>query len=289
MAALKAERSMLISAAQGRVWNAITHAAQISKWFDSAMQWEFEPQAGANMTFRYEGQVIGYGKVVAAEPQTHFAFRWTPEPGVPVESLVTFRLAPEGEQTRVTISEEGYEALPEDLRQRRYEMNDVGWVITLKNLSAYVQAPDDATFAVTALYRRLLDCWNMQNATAYAALFAHQGHVVGFDGSLMHGKAEIEATLSAIFADHPTATYVSKVRGVDFLAPDVAVVRAVVGMVPRGGSEINPATNAIQSLVAVRQGESWKIALFQNTPAQFHGRPQLAEALTSELQALVQG
>lgn|GEM_PF-175016 len=286
-ATMKAERSLVISAAQDRVWRAITNAAQISKWFDGSMQWEFEARAGANMTFRYDSKVIGYGKVVTADPQTHFAFHWTPEPDVPVESLVTFRLEPAGDGTRVTVSEEGFEALPVDLRQRRYEMNSNGWGITLKNLDAYLQAPDEVTFAVTSLYRRLLDCWNFRNAAAYAALFIDDCHVVGFDGSLMNGKDEIESTLSGIFKDHPTAAYVSKVRGVDFLAPEVAIVRAVAGMVSPGEKEVKSERNTIQTLIAVRQGESWKISLFQNTPAQFHGHPELVEALTQELQALV--
>lgn len=54
-------------------------------------------------------------------------------------------------------------------------------------------------------------------------------------------------------------------------------------MVPPGGSDINPAVNAIQSLVAVRREDLWRIALFQTTPAAFHGRPELSEQLTSEL------
>jgi len=58
-------------------------------------------------------------------------------------------------------------------------------------------------------------------------------------------------------------------------------------MLPRGKSEINPATNAIQSLLAVRRNENWRIALFHNTPAAFHGRPQASQELTEELQKSV--
>jgi hypothetical protein len=43
----------------------------------------------------------------------------------------------------------------------------------------------------------------------------------------------------------------------------------------------------VQVLVAVRRADVWRVAFFQNTPAQFHGRPELAEALTAELRALV--
>jgi uncharacterized protein (TIGR02246 family) len=140
---------------------------------------------------------------------------------------------------------------------------------------------------IVALYRGVLAAWNARDAAAYAALFEEAAEVVGFDGSQMHGRGEIERTLGQIFADHVTARYVGIVRGVTWLAPGVALLRAVVGMVPPGTTEINPAVNAVQALAAVRRGAAWRVAFFQNTPAQFHGRPDLAEALTAELRALV--
>lgn len=146
-------------------------------------------------------------------------------------------------------------------------------------------ATDDAS--VSALYYALLESWNRRDAAAYAALFAEDGSVVGFDGSQMNGREEIEVSLRQIFADHQTAAYVGKIRETRFLSPTIAVVRAVVGMVPPGQSEINPAVNAIQGVVAVRRDGEWRIALAQNTPAQFHGRPELAAALTDELRQLL--
>ena len=46
-----------------------------------------------------------------------------------------------------------------------------------------------------------------------------------------------------------TAAYVGKVRDTRFLTPHVAIPRAVLGMVPEGQTDINPASNAIQSLI----------------------------------------
>ena len=45
------------------------------------------------------------------------------------------------------------------------------------------------------------------------------------------------------------------------------------------------AVNAIQILVAARRDGQWRIELFQNTPAAFHGRPEASEVLTAELRA----
>ena len=134
-----------------------------------------------------------------------------------------------------------------------------------------------------ALYQQLLDAWNDQNAVAFGGLFADEGSAVGFDGSTMNGRQEIVATLREIFAHHRTASYVAKVREVRQLGDEVVLLRAVVGMRPPGSAELNPAVNAIQSLVMTGQGANMRIALLHNTPAAFHGRPELAEHLTHEL------
>ena len=140
---------------------------------------------------------------------------------------------------------------------------------------------------VRALYSQLLESWNKRNADDYATLFAEDGNLVGFDGSPLNGLAEIASHVRQIFADHPTATYIGKIREVRFLTPEVALLRAVAGMVSPGQSDVNPAVNTIQTLIAVQRAGKWRIALFQNTPAQFHGRPELAQALTEELRQLL--
>lgn len=140
---------------------------------------------------------------------------------------------------------------------------------------------------VAALYRQLLDSWNRRDASAFAALFDDEGQSIGFDGSPMSGRDEIATVLGQIFADHITATYVSKIRSIRLLAPGVALLGAVVGMVPPGQADINPAVNAMQTMVAVNRAGKWRIALLQNTPAQFHGRPEMADALTRELRELL--
>jgi uncharacterized protein (TIGR02246 family) len=81
--------------------------------------------------------------------------------------------------------------------------------------------------------------------------------------------------------------YVTKIRSAKGLGPDAALLHAVAGMVPPGGMEIMPQQNAIQTVVARRGDQGWSVALFQTTPAQFHGRPELADALTVELAHLV--
>jgi uncharacterized protein (TIGR02246 family) len=141
---------------------------------------------------------------------------------------------------------------------------------------------------IRGLYEELLGQWNDGDAPGYADLFLENGGIVGFDGSTVDTRAEIFAHLTGIFAHHATAAYVAKIKNVRFLNADVAVLSAVAGLVPPGQSEINPAVNAIQTLVAQRKDQRWRIALFQNTPAAFHGRPKVAQALTKELQVVLE-
>jgi uncharacterized protein (TIGR02246 family) len=136
---------------------------------------------------------------------------------------------------------------------------------------------------VGLLYQELLKQWNKRRASEMTHLFTEDGNLVGFDGSQINGRSEARSVLSQIFADHQTASYLGIVKEVRLLSPDVAILRAVAVMVPPGQSDINPEVNAVQTLVSVKQQNKWSIALFQNTPAAFHGRPELSERLTEEL------
>ena len=147
--------------------------------------------------------------------------------------------------------------------------------------------PSSDEIEVRTLYRQMLDGWNQRSADAFAVPFAPDGEVIGFDGSQMNGRAEIAATLGQIFADHVTAPYVSKAKSVRLLSSEVAVLRAIVGMVPPGQSDLNPAVNAHQTLVAAKRDGTWRIELLQNTPAQFHGRPELVQQMTEELRQVL--
>jgi uncharacterized protein (TIGR02246 family) len=141
----------------------------------------------------------------------------------------------------------------------------------------------DAHAAARDLYTRLIDAWNARDAEAFAGLFADDGVSIGFDGSQATGH-EIREHLANVFGDHPTAPYIAKVREVRALGHESVLLRAIVGMVPPGGDSLNPDANALQSLVAVRGPDGWQVALFQNTPAEHHGRPEAVEEHTAEIE-----
>jgi uncharacterized protein (TIGR02246 family) len=138
-----------------------------------------------------------------------------------------------------------------------------------------------------SLYFRLIEGWNAADAEAMAGAVARDGLVIGFDGSQMLGREQVAAELGRIFADHETASYVTKVRSVTAVGDSGGLLLAVAGMVPPRGSELMPERNAIQSVAARRTGDGWEVVLFQTTPARFDGRPELVDALTAGLSELL--
>jgi uncharacterized protein (TIGR02246 family) len=144
--------------------------------------------------------------------------------------------------------------------------------------------PDaDGDRASRELYARLLEAWDKRNARDFALLFSSEGSLVGFDGSQVNGQLEIGAHLTEVFTHHQTPRYIGIIREVRQLSADVALLRANAGLIPVDKDDIDPALNAVQALVAVQKGGTWKIAHFQNTPAAFHQRPDQAKQLSEEL------
>lgn len=146
---------------------------------------------------------------------------------------------------------------------------------------------DKVATAIPELYFSLIAAWNNADATGFAEGFTTEGTMVGFDGSMVNGRGEIEHHLREIFAHHKTATYVCKVRFVRALGESHALLEAVAGMVPPGGTDINPDVNAVQCLTASKTDGEWHIEHYQNTPAAFFGRPELQHALSDELRRLL--
>jgi uncharacterized protein (TIGR02246 family) len=140
--------------------------------------------------------------------------------------------------------------------------------------------------AVRALYGALIDGWNDHDGAAMAATFADDGIVIGFDGSVHSGRTTVGAEMARIFADHETGRYAVKVRDLRAVGSSGMVLRAIAGLVPPGKSTVNPETNSHQTIVAEQRDGRWQVVLFQNTAARFHGRPELVEEMTRELQAV---
>lgn len=135
-------------------------------------------------------------------------------------------------------------------------------------------------------YRELLAAWNRRDANGFAALFSEDGYAVAFDGSAMNGRAEIASTLSTVFQNERTGFYAASISDVREIAPGVVLLRAVVGTIPPDSFDLNLMVKAIQSVVLLERSDDVKVVLLQSTPAAFHGRSEVAEVLSLELEQI---
>jgi uncharacterized protein YndB with AHSA1/START domain len=78
-------------------------------------------------------------------PEKLFSFTWHPfavdqemDYSKEIPTLVEFRLEATPSGTRVTVTESGFEHVPEARRAEAFRMNEGGWTQQAKNLEEYV-------------------------------------------------------------------------------------------------------------------------------------------------------
>ena len=131
---LKITRSITVAAGRERVWQAITTPGQIGQWFEKL---EFARLAvGEPIQFSWGEK----GEIAIVEPMDRFGFRWQIAPPNAARTLVIFELETVPEGTRITVTEQGFEALPDEVREIHVKNNTQGWEKLLDELIAYVQA-----------------------------------------------------------------------------------------------------------------------------------------------------
>ncbi len=81
------------------------------------------------------------------EPESLFSFTWHPyaveiDVGYSLEppTLVTFLLEPIAGGCRWTVTESGFERIPEQRRAEAFRMNDGGWAAQMENIAEYLAA-----------------------------------------------------------------------------------------------------------------------------------------------------
>ena len=126
---------------------------------------------------------------------------------------------------------------------------------------------------VRALHERLMDGWNAGSAADFAAAWTESGSLVGFDGTHLRGRAEIERFHEPLFRTYLRGTrLVGDVQSVRWLAPGVALMHTTGGTIPRGKSRPSRERDSLQTLVAVEEDGQWRLAAFQNTRVRPIGR-----------------
>lgn len=123
-----------------KVWKALTDRDEMKKWyFDLA---EFKPQVGFEFSFTggtEENKYLHLCRITEVVPQQKLAYTWRYD-GYPGDSLVTFELFPQGEETRLVLTHAGLDTFPAD--QPDFNQNNFkeGWTyITGTSLKSYLE------------------------------------------------------------------------------------------------------------------------------------------------------
>lgn len=136
-----------LKAPLSRVWRAISDHKEFGQWFRVKLDGPFKPGSVSTgkMTFPGYEDYPWRAIVERMEPQRLFSFRWhdyNEKSGVDLAeqatTLVEFRLEPTAEGTRLTITESGFEALPDHRRIEVLRDNTEGWNIQANNIAAHV-------------------------------------------------------------------------------------------------------------------------------------------------------
>ncbi len=138
------ERDILIAAPVERVWELITSAEHLGRWFgDSGAEIDLRP--GGALSLTWQGQETVQGRVEAVESPHRFSWRWLQvresraEPTPANSTLIEFTLAAEGDSTRVFVVESGFDALDLDAAARAdlFASHFRGWTLELGELVDY--------------------------------------------------------------------------------------------------------------------------------------------------------
>ena len=128
-----------INARPERVWQALTDPKQLEAWFSPGAAWEIPSlEVGGQAIWHSSENETDVHSIEVVEPPHRFALRWLPEqPATPL--LTTYTLEEENGKTHLTVTETGYELLPEEERQKRMESGKQGYAQALKSLKDLIE------------------------------------------------------------------------------------------------------------------------------------------------------
>lgn len=131
-------KEIILDAPVSRVWEALTSKDQLKQWcFEMDA---FKPEPG--FRFQFYGEKDGKKylhlcRVIEVEPQKKMKWLWAYEE-VPGDTWVTFELFPMGHQTKLRLTHEGLENLPQDEHYAKNNFSE-GWNAILdKSLPGYL-------------------------------------------------------------------------------------------------------------------------------------------------------
>jgi uncharacterized protein YndB with AHSA1/START domain len=140
------EKRIELKAPVSRIWRALTDHREFGEWFHVRLDGPFVAGKVSHGQITYPGyeHVKWYAVVQKMEPERLFSFTWhhsldpNADPSKEPTTLVEFKLEKTGTGTLLTLTESGFENLPENLRLEAFRRNDRGWTEQMKNIENYV-------------------------------------------------------------------------------------------------------------------------------------------------------
>jgi len=145
------EKRIELKAPVARVWRALTDYQEFGEWFRVKLEGPFVPGQTTRGYITHPGyeHVKWEATVQKMEPQRLFSFTWphiksldkadySPDYSGQPTTLVEFRLEKTATGTLLTLTESGFDKLPEDRRLEAFRRNEGGWTAQMKNIESYV-------------------------------------------------------------------------------------------------------------------------------------------------------
>ena len=140
------EKRIQLQAPVSRVWRALTDYREFGEWFRVKLDGPFVPGQVSRGQMTYPGyEHFKWQAIVQKmEPERLFSFIWhhSLDPNADIANepttLVEFKLEKNESGTLLTLTESGFENLPENFRLEAFRRNDGGWTEQMKNIENYV-------------------------------------------------------------------------------------------------------------------------------------------------------
>jgi uncharacterized protein (TIGR02246 family) len=128
-------------------------------------------------------------------------------------------------------------------------------------------APADADkAAIASLTQRVVAAWAYADADAFASVFTDDGTMI-LPGVFRKGRTEVRDYMAEAFAGRYRGTQVTGAPiDIRFLAPDVALLLTMGGVLAPGQTEVTTETAIRASWLVVKRDGEWRLAAYQNSP-----------------------
>ncbi|MEZ5758680.1 MAG: SRPBCC family protein [Emcibacteraceae bacterium] len=142
------EKNITLKVPLEKVWHALTDHEEFGTWFRVKLDGPFKAGKKATGKLTYPGYEHLNWEVMVKEiePKSRFSFTWHPYAVDPdhdysdeVPTLVEFNLKEVDGGTFLSVTESGFETLPQNRYSDAIRMNEGGWEAQMTNIQIHVE------------------------------------------------------------------------------------------------------------------------------------------------------